>query len=131
MSTLLKMFNFSFSCSFFSVLVKFSRPHRASKRRFLVKFSKGPTVTVSTDDTAFRLFSVIPHHFFKFKYTALLLRRSTYVLFTPPQLSWQPNTFVILRALLSARRRFYVSRPIELLWKIIPKSIARSSAFVL
>jgi hypothetical protein len=88
--------SFCLRAHLFSVIVKFSWPHRASKRRCLIKFSEGPTVTLDTDDTTFTLFSVIPHHFFKFKCTAWLLCRSTYVLFTPPQLSWQPNPFVIL-----------------------------------
>jgi hypothetical protein len=59
--------------------------------RCLVKFSEGPTVIVGTHDTTFTLCSGRPHRFFIFKCTARILRRSTYVLFTPPQLSWQLN----------------------------------------
>ena len=58
--------------------------------RCLVKFSEGPTVIVGTHYTTFTLCSGRPHRFFKFRCTAWILRRSTYVLFTSPQLSWQP-----------------------------------------
>ena len=54
-------------------------------------------IIVRTDDTTFTLCSVRPHDIFKFKCTAWLLRRCTYVLFTPPQLTWQPNPFLMLR----------------------------------
>ena len=63
----------------------------------LVKFSTGSTVMLGTDDTTFTLCSVRPHDFYKLNCITWLLRRCTYVLFTPPQLSWQPNPFVMLR----------------------------------
>ena len=78
----------------FSVLMKFVR---RGTGRCLVKFTEGPTEIVGTDDTTFTLCSVRAHDFFKLKCTTWLLRRCTYVLFTPPQLSWQPNPFVMLR----------------------------------
>jgi len=57
---------------------------------FLVKLSERPTVIASTHDNTFTLFSEKPNHFFKLKCTAWIMRRSTYVISTPPQISWQP-----------------------------------------
>jgi len=50
--------------------------------------------------TTFPRCSVTPHDFHKFKRTARTLRRSTHVVFTPPQLSWLPNAIVMLRCFL-------------------------------
>jgi hypothetical protein len=47
--------------------------------------------------TTFSRCSVTPHDFLKFKRTARTLRRSTHVVFTPPQLSWLPNQIAVLR----------------------------------
>jgi hypothetical protein len=47
--------------------------------------------------TTFKRCWVTPHDFRKFKRSARTLRRSTHVVFTPPQRSWLPNPTAMLR----------------------------------
>jgi len=81
----------------FSVLVKILGHIGHVTGRCLVKSSEEPTAIVGTHDTTFTLCSVRPHYFFKFKCTHQILRRYTYVLFKPSQLSWEHNPFLMLR----------------------------------
>ena len=50
--------------------------------------------------TAFSWCSVTSNVIHKLKRTAPTIRRSTYVVFTPPQLSWLPNPIAMLRCFL-------------------------------
>jgi len=95
--------------------------------RCLVKFSEGPTVTLGTHNTTFSLCSWSPYHFIKFKCTARILRRSTNVLFTLPQLSWQPNPFVMCALFCPQGVAVVVSRPVSFLREVTPGSKARAS----
>jgi len=97
----------------------------------LFKFSERPTVIVDTHDTIFSLCSWSPYHIFKFKCTARILRRSTYVLFTLPQLSWQPNPFVICALFYPQGVAVVVSRPVSFLREVSPESNAMASNLAL
>jgi len=77
--------------------------------RFLVKFIEDPTVILCTYDTTFTLCSGRLHHFFKFKWTARILRRCTYELNTLSQLSWQPNPILILRCFVRNVSLFWIA----------------------
>jgi len=106
--------------------VKFGRPYTASSAdSCLVKISKRTTVLVRTDGITYTLFSVRPHDIFKLKCTAWAVRCSTYVLFIPPQLSWQPNPFTLWRHFL--RMAPLLLRRVALLWDVISEADERGS----
>ena len=108
-----------------SILVKFGRPYRASYAgRCLVKTSKRTTVLVRTDGTTYTLCFVRTHDIFKLKCTAWAVRISTYVLFVPPQLSWQPNPFTLWRHFL--RMASLLLRRVALLWDVISEADERA-----
>ena len=107
-------------------LVKFGRPYTAcSAECCLVEISKRTTVLARTDGITYTLCSVRPHDIFKLKCTAWAVRSSTYVLFIPPQQSWQPNPFTLWRHFL--RMASLLLRRVALLWDVISEAYERGS----
>jgi len=87
-----------------------------TNRRHFVRFASLLSLRIAscslwlTFSRVFNLKGVRPHDMFKFKFTAIPVRSSTYVLFTPLRIFWEPATsftnrrhFVRFVSLLSRR----------------------------
>ena len=81
----------------FCVLVKFFRPYRTSKRTLFGEIQRRAERNRRHRRHYIHAMLYKTACTFKFKRTARTLRSFTYVLITPPQLSWLPNPIAILR----------------------------------